>query len=304
MSDTIPNIVLTDEWQDVFDLTGIEVGNAIAIENIGHFTCELHVSETKPDERPVNVGATSLYSLATKYLGLGNTGCWARNKPATKGTRLQVSEAGGLTTTAPTRILDFPSLFIKFTPFNQLADSSTFALVRNRTNASMILNQLVEFESHSLGNQDGTSLLSYVIYFNIDLTGSTQGVSVGKAYANNLAGVFGDITGTAIDIFDISDFDVGLNPDNLRISGGSVVHFTSAQSTAISITNEQLFLAQPIVIPAAGQFVIAYANTAVIDGGTDTITQSLISGRFLKEPIGLLPPSTADFDSDYTNDFA
>lgn len=305
MADTIPHITLTQDWLEIYAASGIDPRTSISLENVGAETAEIHISDTEPAARPANVGANSLYPLATKYITGAQERVWMRTKAEAKLTKIQVGlNVEGVLSERPEPLITFPSLFLKFDEFSQLADSVSYALCRNRTNASLLIEQLMNFESFSQGAQDGTSSLSLTLFFNVDLTGATAGVSIGKAYANDREGTFLDITDTALNIFDLQDFDEGLNPDFLRIAGGTVTYFSAQQSTAVAIANERLILERPLVIPAGGDFVLRYQNQGIINSGTDTTTTSLFSGQFVAWPIVVLPPSTADFSTEFTDDFA
>jgi hypothetical protein len=304
MSNSIPNIKLTTQWMDMYAATGLDIGKPLNIENVGGQTAELHIGATKPAERPANVGSNLLYPLATKSLSSSNLGWWARNAPNVTGAVLSINLSGGIQLDSPLDFPIFPSLFVKFDPFTQVAETASFALVRNRTDASMILEQLLNFESFSLGLQDGTSIVSLNLYFNPDITGSTVGVSIGKAYANDEAGAWIDITNTAVDIFDLAGFDPNLNPDFVRLAGGTVTYFETAQSTAVLAISIEKSFDRHFIIPPAGSFVIGYGNQGIIGGGTNTTTTSLFDGRFINDPINILPPTTADFNDEFTNEFA
>lgn len=50
MADTLPNISITaNEWRDLYAASGIPVGTAIAVENVGVCDVYLTVAATQPD---------------------------------------------------------------------------------------------------------------------------------------------------------------------------------------------------------------------------------------------------------------
>jgi hypothetical protein len=301
MAATKPYITINSEWVNVYALAGLPVGAPIYIENIGAYTAELHVGESAPAPRSANVGANSLYPLATKGMRGGNLGLWARVKADTKATRLQVDFTTGIVDGTLVPIDQTTTLFMRFDDIVQAAGTNDFVLLSNRTSSPITIEQLINFESYSTDATEGQSLVELTFYFNINLTGAFIGVSSGRAYTNDVNGNFEDVTLTAMQIDLLTGFNTALNPDKLKIVGGSV-GFTTLNGL-VRFVDDHITLKRKITLPAGSEFVIGIENKALI-GGVNSQTSALLSGRYLFENETILPPATADFNDEFTNDFS
>lgn len=290
MPSTIPSITLSSEWQDVYSLTGLEVGTRLSIENIGSNTAELNISETEPSARPNNVGAASLYPLETKYLEIDNPGLWARVKAGinSPSTVLQVDETKGIINIPPLEPSIIDSVFIQTSNIVQIPDTRTHAILRNLTDSPLALRQIISFESISTGTNEGSSVISLFFYFNPDLSGSTEGAQAGVAFLNKRNGDFDNIIGTFIDFNELTDFDDSNSPDHIRLLGGQVAFFSTNQGTAVTVTVEERTFAKEFILAAGAEMVIEIGNIAVIDDGTDTTSTLLVSATFSSQPVGIL----------------
>lgn len=289
MSDTRPSILITEDWINIYDEAGVAVGTALSLENTGPNLCELHISELEPSDRGINAGANTVYPLQTKYLNTGNTGLWARVKANAKNTTMQVGLLNGLITTSPLPTIN-PSLFIKFHPFLIPISGIITVLVRNRSDSQMELQQLLSLEAFSDGVNEGVSIISMNIYFNPDLAGATIGAQTGAAYENDRDGTFLSILGGAIEMFSLTDFDLGINTDSLHIAGGAINYAELPQGAIdIQTINEHKTFTRDLVISSGDDFVIVFTNS-IVSEGTASITDALLSGEFTSFPVGVLPP--------------
>lgn len=161
--------------------------------------------------------------------------------------------------------------------------TSNYLKFTNNTTVPISINQLVNAEAFSTGTDEGTSLISVLMFINPDFTGAIDGASDTKAYANGFDGKFVDVTGTGILLSVLDGFDAGINTDVLRLTGGQVTYFTSAQGLTSSSLNGQVLLNNPITIASGDSVVFGFINTALVDGGTEVLTTALFSGVFITD---------------------
>lgn len=90
MPDTLPNIILpSNEWVDLYALTGIAVGTQIKIQNIGYADVHLTVAPIQPGLGSENFCISSRRVGGYIYINAGASGVWAFS--GTKGGKVNVS---------------------------------------------------------------------------------------------------------------------------------------------------------------------------------------------------------------------
>ena len=194
--------------------------------------------------------------------------------------------------------LRYSSLSLQSSPIIQDPSESIFFKIKNLTTSRITLDQIVDFDSTSTGVNTGSSLMSMVIYFNPDFTGSSGSVAQGKAYLNSVDGQFVNVTGIAIDVLSIVDFDKLINTDVLRLAGGQVSFFESNQNVASSAINKEITFERPIVIASNAEVVLALTNTALVDSGTESVTVINVAGRFISDGIPAIIPANLIAEND------
>lgn len=194
--------------------------------------------------------------------------------------------------------LRYNSLSLQTVPIIQSPGNTAFVAVKNLTTSRITLDQIVDFDSTSTGSSSGSSLMSLVVYFNPDFTGSSGAVSQSKAYINSTAGKFVDVTNIAISGIGIIDFNMMINTDSLRLAGGQVAFFQTNQQVASSAINKEVTLERPIVIESGGSIVLALSNDSLVDNGTESISVVNISGRFISEGLPAIIPSNLIAEDD------
>jgi len=194
--------------------------------------------------------------------------------------------------------LRYNSLSLQTSPIIQNPIDTTFSVIKNLTTSRITLDQIVDFDSTSTGTSSGSSLISLVAYFNPDFTGASGSIAQGKAYINSTEGVFVDVTGVAISILGIVDFDKVINTDVLRLAGGQIAFFQSNQQVASSAINKEITFERPIIIESGGSIVLALSNDSLVDGGTESVTVLNIAGRFISDGLPVLIPSNLIAEND------
>ena len=194
--------------------------------------------------------------------------------------------------------LRYNSLSLQTVPITQMPGETAFVAVKNLTTSRITLDQIVDFDSTSTGTSAGSSLISLVVYFNPDFTGSSGAVSQSKAYINSTDGQFIDVTNIAISGIGLVGFDTVLNTNSLRLVGGQVAFFQSNQQVASSAINKDVIFERPIVIESGAFIVLALSNDALVDDGTESVSVVNISGRFISEGIPSIIPSNLISEDD------
>lgn len=91
MADSLPNITVDSEsWIDLYDASGITVGNQLVVQNVGQTRILLHTGASAPDD---TVGFNVLPVNSIPYVNQENsTGEWAKSVDADGS--VNVGEAG------------------------------------------------------------------------------------------------------------------------------------------------------------------------------------------------------------------
>jgi len=280
MADTLPPITgIADEWINVYSAIDISVGTPLTVQNTGTMTLLLFVSELQPAS---TAQGRHIYPLDIETLNVGNSGLWVKSSPKGVGlSRLQVDIVGGIDETRAGANIFPDSLQLQIARIILAAGDSRFIQFTNNTNASILLEQIVNAEAIPTGATEGTSSIALSFFFNPDFTGATQSPAESKAYANGYDGLFVDITGGGVLLNVIDNFNLAINQDVLRIIGGQTTYSVSQQALIAASVNQQLTLVRAFAVASKQSIVMEIENTGIIDGGTEVGVTGLISGRFL-----------------------
>ena len=268
-----------NEWLNVYDFVGLEVGKALVLQNTGSTTLMLHVSAEKP---PQSATGRHLYPLEIEWLNAQQVGLWVKAVPKTFGlSRLQVDDIGGLDKTG-SNLGDTDTaqnLNIQTTIQTIPANNYIDLLITNTSDNELEINQILNLQVASVGNEGG-SIFSLEFIFNVDLSGATILPATSQAYINSSSGDFNNITNNGIDFNIVEDLNPALNTDLLRISGGAVSYYASNQSVSITSISNDLLINQPYIIYSGGSMIARGRNLPILDGGTDLLNSLLLAGKF------------------------
>ena len=278
MPSTLPYIEISEQWVNLNSFTAIPVGVTMTIQNTGSHVVVLRMQDTPPASDDVG---ELLYPYRKIKTGTSSPIVWCRAYTKEKRSRVQVDISGGFIDPAAVAGLGSDSLQIQIAAVNVSPESEVWLLVHNSTTATLSINEIVTLEGYSTGVQSGTSIISSALTFNPDVTGATLLPSESKAYINNVAGDFADITGIGIFFNVIPDLNTGLNPDRVLVAGGAVSFFASGQAVSSSSLSSHKAFSNPYFVPPGGRFLASFHNVALVDGGTDVVLTMLFTARFL-----------------------